>query len=392
LVLCAVGLILPQTHDMMAALTEGFGWHVLAFHIALIFLGFSAWYWSRAALSARWGVDDAEPERENAVLTYHLPPAGFAWLPRLLLGTAGLIGIALLLMSASWFNSLLIVGWVVLAWFLLRWRAEGIDGYVLAGGPSPQPPRPFWQWLRFGIAPRLRALLTRAPFRYRISAWLVSLALLPFFVGAVESFIDLPAWWPGTASFAAQLFPGPTAAVLGLGLMIGPLTVLTFVADGWCTRFQVGGLSVGPNRPPILALLALWVFVLVPLWFHIHTVRVAQSNFLPADRKTLSEFFQAWVQQCAPGQTPVRPIIVAASGGATKAGLWAARVLYDIEQGAGGGPAVFAISSVSGGSLGVAAYMALQTAQQEANPGKPFCQRPSAPNRAAALSLGGRPT
>lgn len=72
----------------------------------------------------------------------------------------------------------------------------------------------------------------------------------------------------------------------------------------------------------------------------------------------------------------------------TKAGLWAGRVLYDIEQRAGAGrPAVFAVSSVSGGSLGVAAYMSLQAAQARAGSGKPFCQQPAAVNRATALGL-----
>src|SRR5262249_46673563 len=67
-----------------------------------------------------------------------------------------------------------------------------------------------------------------------------------------------------------------------------------------------------------------------------------------------------WVRTCAPDQRPVRPVIVAISGGASRAGIWGARILYDVEQASGPGkPAIFAVSSVSGGSLGAAAYMAL---------------------------------
>jgi hypothetical protein len=54
LLLAGIGLVLPsQTHDLLAALTVGFGWRIMAFHLAFLFFGFSAWYWARAALSAR---------------------------------------------------------------------------------------------------------------------------------------------------------------------------------------------------------------------------------------------------------------------------------------------------------------------------------------------------
>lgn len=70
--------------------------------------------------------------------------------------------------------------------------------------------------------------------------------------------------------------------------------------------------------------------------------------------------FAQWVTACAPGLGPVQPIIVAVSGGATRAGLWGAAVLDQVlraEQ--QNGPALFAVSSVSGGSLGVAGAMTL---------------------------------
>ena len=81
-----------------------------------------------------------------------------------------------------------------------------------------------------------------------------------------------------------------------------------------------------------------------------------------AARDDLGEFFTKWASACAPpdGST-VRPIIVAVSGGASRAAVWGASVLQKVEEASptGHGPTVFAVSSVSGGSLGVAAYMAL---------------------------------
>ena len=59
-------------------------------------------------------------------------------------------------------------------------------------------------------------------------------------------------------------------------------------------------------------------------------------------------------------RVPGRPVIVAVSGGATRAGLWGAAVLdRELRAQQPDGPALFAVSSVSGGSLGTAAAMSL---------------------------------
>ena len=63
---------------------------------------------------------------------------------------------------------------------------------------------------------------------------------------------------------------------------------------------------------------------------------------------------------CAPTSGPVQPMIVAVSGGATRAGLWGAAVLDRVLQAQQqNGPVLFAVSSVSGGSLGTAGAMTL---------------------------------
>ena len=65
-----------------------------------------------------------------------------------------------------------------------------------------------------------------------------------------------------------------------------------------------------------------------------------------------------------PSRTDRRgPIVVAISGGASRAGIWGARVLGALEGADGhSNAAVFAVSSVSGGSLGAAAYLAVKRA------------------------------
>ena len=140
--------------------------------------------------------------------------------------------------------------------------------------------------------------------------------------------------------------------------MIGPLVTLTFVFEGLTFEARLGSTYIGLRRPPVLSVLFLYVFVLVPALFHVHTVRLVDGS--AAQRKPLNQIFTEWLDACAPETGPVQPIIVAVSGGATRAGLWGAAVIDRVLQAQQeNGPALFAVSSVSGGSLGVAGAMTL---------------------------------
>ena len=114
---------------------------------------------------------------------------------------------------------------------------------------------------------------------------------------------------------------------------------------------------------------------MVPSLINLHAVRrldltvigVRDGKALIDNRATLEAFFN-WVGRCGKAGKPVRPVIVAISGGASPAGLWGARVLSQVDAAAklGGIPGIFAISSVSGGSLAPAAYLATLVAQNAA--------------------------
>jgi len=105
-----------------------------------------------------------------------------------------------------------------------------------------------------------------------------------------------------------------------------------------------------------------------------------------SERKSLTEYFNAWVETCAasgapdrlvseaPAQAdsepPLRPVVVAISGGASRAGLWGAKVLTKLDKAMAAEDAtgIFAISSVSGGSLGAAAYLSYLSAAADDPP------------------------
>src|SRR5437762_4174724 len=90
LLLGGIGLTVPpQTRDMLAFLEDDRIWPAISFEIALIVLASSAWFWSRAALAARFGVDDHQRYRAG---TPHFDWTAFTWLPRLMLIAGFLIG------------------------------------------------------------------------------------------------------------------------------------------------------------------------------------------------------------------------------------------------------------------------------------------------------------
>ncbi|ARN80980.1 hypothetical protein MCBRY_002152 [Methylocystis bryophila] len=95
----------------------------------------------------------------------------------------------------------------------------------------------------------------------------------------------------------------------------------------------------------------------------------------PQDRMTVQEAAQAWYEQArtAYGELhagePVPMVIVATAGGGIRAAYWTATVLEklekDLEPSGGLSPYLFAISGVSGGSVGAAVYSASLAARAE---------------------------
>lgn len=338
----------PQTRDMLAFLEDAGIWQAISFPIALAVLAGSAWFWSRAALAARFGIDDGQ--RDGAA-----PPTfnwtAFTWLPRLMLAASFLFGVVIAFMSGSpWRSTAVAIGLGLLGVFLSVYRPRGPNVIL-----PPAARYGFQAWLRGGARARFEALLRRAPYG-RVPAWiLLALGLVPLALGVIESFT----YTLRLHNLLAKAFPGPGIAVLLLGLMIGPLVAVTFVFDGLTLQWRLGSQRLGLRRPPVLSVIAIYVFVLVPLLFHIHTVRLIDGPSI--ERLPLDRLFSQWVDACALGPGPVQPIIVAVSGGATRAGLWGAAVLDHVlqTQQPTKGPALFAVSSVSGGSLGTAGAMTL---------------------------------
>jgi hypothetical protein len=369
LIIAALSLALPsQTGDELAALRE---MHVgplsglVILQLSLGFLSLSAWYWARAALSARFGVNDS---LEGRSALRRCSRATFNAVPRLVFLCGVALSVSLVWRGFSWVHGLAVMVWAVPCYLMIRWRLGMIRPrrrQARVHLETLYSRRSVRAWLGI-IWPRMRALVMLAPFSPVVASTLLIVAIWIFLWGAFESFLSLGEDYPGLASLSAELFPGPSGAIICLALAMGPLTALVFVMDGLRLETNFLGRTVGFTRPPVITFLLVWMIV-APLSFSLHTIRVlspAHRVVAVNDRHSLDEFFDAWVNACGTvPDRPVRPIVVAISGGASRAGIWGAQILGALEAADGhSNAAVFAVSSVSGGSLGAAAYLAVKRA------------------------------
>jgi hypothetical protein len=284
-----------------------------AFALGLLFLALQAWSWSRLVIESNYGADRDQWK-----------PRGFLeWTPRLL-GVVPFLGAAVALWmnpaSNTWFViALCLLG---LAFFgLIVWRQD-IRARIRAAGRRGFP---LFQryWVIFGL------------------------------VGAAVAMVAATLW---PAGFGAWL-GAPAVVFLGLGFIIPP--IVTAIQVGAALRLPVGS-----------ALLV--AAVVFGLWVDNHGVgrrAFAMATTGPTERLSLAEAFDLWKAAQPPGHKTMA--LVAVQGGASRAGYWTAVSLARLREAAkakGGDldPHLFAISSVSGGSVGAVGYAATLKAWAEA--------------------------
>jgi hypothetical protein len=242
-------------------------------------------------------------------------------------------------------------------------------------------PTPGWMW-RF----RPTATLAAAPF-----GW--AFAVLMLILSAISA-ITL-ALWP---EWVEAVFSTPSAAMLSLGLVIGPLVMALaflrsffsfvllsiFTVVEWTTVRRRGGGPVTASPIHVKAVsrsLGLAAFIGI-LFFSLtgesdklYTIRRAESgqscgsgapNCPPADivwdRPDFPTAVDEWVgarRPEHPPETAMPMIIVAAEGGASRASAWLLSAMQLLDRQTNGlfGRYLFAISGVSGGSHGAVTYL-----------------------------------
>ena len=302
---CALAFM-PQGVDLVRAVAEGHGlnWRMLTFIVTLVFLGIQAWFWPRMIIESNYG------RRREAWRPLWL----LKWTPRLL-GVLPFVFALIALARGPAPSTVMLVllvlfGLGLFGFLVARTRLFGKDDsrWRLLG--------PAWAALSFVLA-----VVAMAGF----IIWPVRLAVL---LGG-----------PAVVFLAFGLFIPPTLTLIQLSRgfrlpIFGAILVVAVVASAWLDDHRVGA------RPP-------WV-----------------SEVQTADEPiSLDQAYAIWRRQApraADGTLPI--VLVASEGGASRAGYWTGEVMSALRAafGPGFGKSVFAISSVSGGSVGAVGYVAAQ--------------------------------
>lgn len=280
-------------------------------------LALTVWYTARLLLGRRFPSYPLDPDKTRR---------GRKWLPRLFGGAVPLsIAIGFFLVEtdrriATWILAAL---YLLLAAFLVRFFIMRRQRFLADPGEM--------------IDTRVTALLDRD----RRLTWGTGI----FSALLVVAFMVWPVGLP-------QLLGAPAIVVLGfagIALFGGMVLTYAFLAAG-----QPGGTG-----------LALVLAVLFGLVNDNHWVRLADSTQLAA-RPSPGAHYRAWsATRTKLGGEQALVILVTASGGGIRAAYWTASILASMESVPGFGDRLFAVSGVSGGSLGAATYAALKRRQLE---------------------------
>jgi hypothetical protein len=358
LIIGATMLLVPEQINNLVA---GLSWQrTIFFGLAAAAWSFTLWFWARWAVTLDFG----RPEADNGL------DWGVRWIPKSLafLGAGAAYAAAANGTGPLSWQSLVVVGVALFVYFVshqhrgqraLRgeeaFLTESIQLGKQFGGCNPDggiraptrkdgndDRRKLWDAFYAGAGwnwfLRLWRDLAAAP-AGRIGALVLILAALL----VVGLFTFIP-------HIVGPRIGAPAAALIGLAAST--------------TLFSVLILSLGRHTGlPVLPLMLIGAAA-SDRYLDVgnHDIRVLDGRVLPDERPDLKQAAEAWIRNCMDPnpQHPAKVVLVATAGGASRAALWTTTVLNALNE---ADPEfhrkVFAISGVSGGSLGAALWTAM---------------------------------
>lgn len=162
---------------------------------------------------------------------------------------------------------------------------------------------------------------------------------------------------------------------------LGSMAIVLLAMALWVSFGSVLVFVGMKTKVPVLMLLLL-VALISSRWADNHVVPTfPETSALVTGRPTVTEAFDRWSARLAhdyPAERTHPVFIVATEGGGIRAAYWTAAVLTALDDGIKGfRDHLFAVSGVSGGSVGAAVYAALATRQAD-SPGTLPYLRPAA--------------
>ncbi|MFB9265238.1 hypothetical protein ACFFWD_19105 [Bradyrhizobium erythrophlei] len=318
---CLILALLPQGVDLVRAVGDDSldapKHQLIAFVLGLLFLGIQSWLWPRVVINFNYGMNRSKWK----------PKRLLEWGPRVL-GVAPFVLVLFAMRNTLLTNPglpiiliLSALGFLV----LLIKREDWTKGLRAADGRSRFAP--WWIALCLLLAPGLMAYTSFTPVAF------------------------------------GHALGAPAVVFIGLGLIIPPMIIA--IQSGSGLRLPIVGGTL------LAAVVFSW-------WMDNHEVGRRAFGRGPAPmtsvaRPDLAAAYKIWRSKQGDPKGGALPIVLVASeGGASRAGDWTAEVLGALHQQSGGklASSLFAISSVSGGSVGAVGYSALLHAAPALAPDK----------------------
>ncbi len=401
LVAVVLGYVLianPQAQEVLRALAESSGlWSIVWFAFCALFCSFVAWYWARVAFFFSYEDIEATQKKFSSkkLAKLKLPDTELEKIEKWLVGMKEylprLIGSAVL---------------GVIAWGMVRamrpyqrevsdlWAADFSEPWVklLVGAIGFSVAAVAF----FLICPRLRKWVhlcdgdlsgstnpqqesdAAAPLQEPNSIDRLWQKTWPFFLAGLALTVGLTVLF---AYQAVNIAPSLGTATIGLLFAIALIPNGTFLVLYFGERWGV----------PVIGFACIW---LIAMSFVVDNHRVRQHPEMTsygsfrseparpaayAQFGTFERYYNAWIEELEAEYADGRPIpvfIVSAEGGGIRAAYWTALVLGELQARSeelglarrGFARHVFAISGVSGGSLGAATFAGLLAARPDPKP------------------------
>ncbi len=322
-------VFMQQGKDLIRGVGEDYFWQLpsglqqIAFALGLLFLALQAWSWSRIIVTSNYGADRSR------------------WRPRWLLVWSPRILGALTFVAAA----------------VSLWRNPASNTDFVLALVAVCAAFFFFVIARQGLEERAAARAARR--------------------GRARQFAHIQRYWViFSLIMAAVLMTVATVIPEKLGVWLGAPAIVT-IALGLVIPVAAIGIQIGSSlRIPVVGSMLLFAAIM-GIWVDNHAVgRRAFGGAAtgPIARLSLSDAYALWKTAQTPDEDGKRTmVLVAAQGGASRAGYWTALALSSLRDAAKKKNAdfdahLFAISSVSGGSVGAVGYAAmLQSAPDASN-------------------------
>lgn len=348
--------VLPQIREALWAFDDGGNGELhrfVLFLFAFLYWAFTAWFVARLILGRRF---DADTVSVPGPYSQGFVDGVARWLPRLL-GCAACMPMAFFMlgMGRRWHYALALIVASLLFLVLVWTRRRLFNRFLDAASPGSSPHDSYRYFDAIG--------------KY---GWmgLAVLAAIPVLVGLALTIAPVR---------AGRMIGAPAIILVAFGgfTLLGGM-VLTYWprTRGWITLSWVPLLALAATQGcndnhPVDTLAG-------PRQLSRHGHDMPAGARQPEQRPLLHEHFKRWMARHNAGE-PV--YFVATAGGASRASYWTGVTLGRLEDEArrgdgssGFGRNIFLISSVSGGSVGAAAFVAGLQAWPRVSPGQP-CMR-----------------